>query len=37
MFISVLEAIKRDSKLQAAHFGLTLEDLQEQMKKQLNE
>ncbi|XP_071838757.1 ubiquitin-conjugating enzyme E2 U-like [Apostichopus japonicus] len=33
----LLEAIKRDSKLQAAHFGLTLEDLQEQMKKQLNE
>lgn len=33
----LLEVIKNDSKLQTAHFGLTLEELQEQMKKQLNE
>merc|ERR1712142_1356207 len=33
----LLEAIKTDTKLQAAHFGLSLEELQQQMRKQLNE
>ncbi|XP_022105524.1 ubiquitin-conjugating enzyme E2 U-like isoform X2 [Acanthaster planci] len=33
----LLEAIKDDPKLQTAHFGLPLEELQQHMKKQLQE